>query len=652
MTRRRLLMLLVPTFVAVFAALAVGFSMAKRLPTSERVDNSVTIEEALGLRFRTEHLDDRMSLALMAGTLGMCFAASVLVIHISAFPRVRAWRERAFGALEPAAAERRFIAAAIAVGLVLSGFLISYSASKNLSPDGAEVAYLEHSIEAAEQHGVAGFPLALYSGRWSEDEQHPLQVWLLTPLAFRSFDFFVLARGLAVVLSVAAVALVTALTAKSFGKPAAALTAILFGTNWLLARTAPEVSAEPLALILFVGSFYLVAQGFDKPRLLVAAGALAGLAWMARVTGLLLPVAFVPAALATWGWRALRNRYFYLYFAAFAIAASPLVARNIVRYGNPFHEHAFGMFWIDKPEQRDIEEFARGEMGPAAYLAGKGLLKPALRISEGFENVLTTASQSSSLTSRALYRKAGNPKSYEIQRYVGLIVLVLAGLAVLLDARRGRRAYIIALAASAALFVGWYSRVTTVYDLLFPFVPLVLAYFAVLVVSAIGAWQYRAALLVVACIAAFYGTARRTEVLRPRLVEWPSMESQTFGEWVAANIKPDDVYLMYDDTLKTWFMEGRGRRQDVPNTPTIESLVEATRARKARYIVISKWLLGRRVLQFSNSFQVRGNSITPDRPINGWKEVYRDPDLPVDYIIYEVLPADGGGSIAQEAAGA
>jgi hypothetical protein len=385
-------------------------------------------------------------------------------------------------------------------------------------------------------------------------------------------------------------------------------------------------------------AFYFTVRGFSREWLLIPAGLFAGLAYMTKLSGLALPIAFLAAALAVWRWRALRMKYFYLYFAAFVAAASPLLARNAVAFHNPFSSPAFAMAWLEKKADAETMDYLEGRTGARDYFSRNGAVEVGLTFVEGGESVVRDAfytlcpidTHRSSLAPNVIRRSAG-PQ-------VGMIILAIAIVVLLLDVDPGRRAFSCALGGIAFVAMAWYAKIASEPRSILPFMPIILAYAAAGAVNLVRAWPYRAAAVTLACACALALVTVRLDILRPFQVKMPGASAVALADWMSGHAGPADVVLIGpDDTLRLdWYRETHGVPQFVPNTRTIEALVDASRSLGARYVVISRGLERVRILQFSTSFDFDNDNLRPTRAIPGWREVWQDPVPPVDYVVFEV----------------
>ncbi|REJ93363.1 MAG: hypothetical protein DWQ34_10625 [Planctomycetota bacterium] len=233
-----------------------------------------------------------------------------------------------------------------------------------LQPDPAtddQGAYLERAQQIRTNGGVTGLLSSLFTGDFEEANRHPLYLAILSlaPTA-RSGQVISALIGSAALLGF------TLLIARRSGWFTAGLFCILLATNGAYCRFSVRVVCEVLLVALCGAVWFAVPEsdpvkpgttGHGRHRLTRHAviGCLLGLAYLTKGTGLLVAVGY-------FGWCALckissmwaarkskaawqssepqSGRDWWLAactLLAFGVVASPLLVRNVRRFGNPFY---------------------------------------------------------------------------------------------------------------------------------------------------------------------------------------------------------------------------------------------------------------------------------------------------------------------------
>jgi len=638
MKRRTVFLLVIPALVVAACSIWVGRYYARQLPAVGAVDRLTEIDASMKLGDRIEAAEPMISISLTLGTAALLFAVVVLLHHFSTLARVAAWRERVFKSSATSPRDSVMLGAGLAVALFACGIMLLAANSRNYEPSGDEISYLEEAIEVRSEYGTAGFAAALYSGRWSERNRHPLYIWLLTPLASRSVGFFVKARLLTSFLAAASLAVVF-LVIKNLFSPAAALLVLFFyGLNTTFLQMSSAIMCEVLLVSLIMGSFYYTVTGMERGRRLWLAGALAGLAYMTKLSGLFLPIAFFIAALVVWRLKAFRKRALYSYFIAFAVAASPLLVRNTIRFHNPFSNYNFRLLWLDKRIQTDTARFREGRTGVGQYLAGHEADELAERMALGSESLAeATALEASPM--RSGYIQAGGSRPLPAKAWSGYLVLAVATVFLVFDVRFPRKVFAAVLAVVFFIPIAWYVRIAPPSRFIFPFIPIPLGYFAAGTMQAVGNRRWRAFIIGAGCLLTFWSTAMRLRIVRPFTLARPVPEAPALAEWLDEHMSEDELYLLGpDEKLRfEWYIDPPGRSQNIPITRNVPELVEASRESGAKYVVISRSLLDNRALQFSG-YRILTDDGTGPQEIEGWRHVFSDPFPPEDFVVFEVLP--------------
>ncbi len=641
MKRRTILGILIPTLLIVAVALAVGLRLARRMPTHSDVQSQTSIRDSMEMGDRIESYETRISLCFLVGKAGIALAFVVVLYHISTLTGVVAWRARVFAAKRPHTREIYYVAGCFAATMVLAGLMLLAANSRHSAPTGDEISYLESAIKAREQFGVAGLPVALFSGRWSERNRHPLYIWTLMPLAARSTEFFAHARLLSTLFAAAACGVSAFVILRFFGAAHAVLVFLLFALSRSFLKLSSSIMCEGLLISLVMLSVYFTVRGFRKERLLPAAGAFAGLAYLTKVSGIFLPLAFFLTAVILWRRGAFRKRAFYLYFVAFILAGSPLLVRNTIRYKNPIANYNFSLLWLDSRQETDSVAFSEGRSGFSQYLRRHSALDLVITPLEGSELLLDTASNAVSPLRRSFYGGHGLDPPMLLRLWAGRLILLLAVVFLIFDTDVSRRAFMAVLAIVVFAVMAFYAKIVVAPRFVLPFAPLVLGYFAAALFGVTGRWRYRAAVLILAVTLSFWSVADRLEAARPFQVDAPAEGSMRLAAWLYENLEPGDLYLAGpDESLRfAWYHRTRGRTRNIPETRDVPSLFKQARVLGARYVVISSALYYQRVLQFSGWITFEGKDLRLDAPIDGWTPVFTDPVPPADYIVFEIEPS-------------
>ncbi len=305
-----------------------------------------------------------------------------------------AWWQRALMPL--AATRRRMLSANLNDGQRTGGILLLIAGvawilmlSRHLALpqnpwDDDQGAFLITAQEIHKSGGVGGLIKSLLSGEFAEDNRHPLYLALLS--LHPTFEF---GKALSATIGSAALLWLTILLGRRRGWQTAGVFAVLLATNSACIRFSSTVVCDILMLFM-AGLIWLVhlpriesksLQDTPSPppsqefpcrdaSCFAATGALLGLAWLTKGTGLLLLGGYliwlIAASLRATSadglrtetsrgssrvWRGLRRTAVVL--MAFAVIASPLLVRNIRRFGSPFHNVNSLLLFADRYEDLD-----------------------------------------------------------------------------------------------------------------------------------------------------------------------------------------------------------------------------------------------------------------------------------------------------------
>jgi 4-amino-4-deoxy-L-arabinose transferase-like glycosyltransferase len=233
----------------------------------------------------------------------------------------------------------------------------------------------------------------LFAGRFVEANRHPLYLAILALFARPEFGFHRDAQALGVALGAVAFLSCCWATRRHLGGTAAAVLAVLFAGSGVLVWVSRRECADALLLALWAPAVSAILDGGGGDdararRAFLAAGALAGLAYLAKGPGLFLPVCLGLTLLLREGLTALRQGRTWLFAGAFALVASPLWWRNLRVFGSPFYHDNGRLLWIDRlPDYAEVyapyadarlphglrEYLSRATPGGVAWRVGMGI---------------------------------------------------------------------------------------------------------------------------------------------------------------------------------------------------------------------------------------------------------------------------------------
>jgi hypothetical protein len=227
-----------------------------------------------------------------------------------------------------------------------------------------------------------------FQGTWQEDNRHPLYLALLAPWASSSNAFLIAARIVSLAGAVLTLWLSLRACRRRGGEVAAIAGGVLIVTNATFVEHSIIVACESWWMACAVAAIDLATR--DDTRRTWArwgcVGALVGLAFLAKGTGVLLLI-----ATATWivldqrrhAWKPLA-----LVGIGFAVSALPLLIRNQRRFGDPLWNVATRRaFWLDRFDQF-LDPAARESASAAHYIASHSLGDLVVRFGTGAVKLL------------------------------------------------------------------------------------------------------------------------------------------------------------------------------------------------------------------------------------------------------------------------
>jgi hypothetical protein len=214
----------------------------------------------------------------------------------------------------------------------------------------------------------------------SDGYHHPLLPALVAPFAEKELVYFAKAKLVNVAIGAVAFWVIVWVGIHSVGPVPTFLALIAISPG--LSNKSAEFTAEPLLLSLIPLTFHALVRGFERPWHWWLAGVFAGLAYLAKGSGLLLPIAYILVVLRGAPKQVLTPR-FLLFPMAFVLVSSPLLVYNWWVFGSPiFNYNTAHVIWLDYTEEQMLM-FDKGPPTMSSYFAAHGVGDILRRFSRG-----------------------------------------------------------------------------------------------------------------------------------------------------------------------------------------------------------------------------------------------------------------------------
>ncbi len=312
-------------------------------------------------------VSDPPSVLMTVAGIGMALTALLLLLASvaprswwqSAIMRVTHWIEslRAATPCGDAAAGRALFITGLLTFAVMSGRLLTLP----IDPwDDDQGAFLATAREVQRDGGPVGLMRDLFAGHFAEANRHPLYIGLLSLQPTVMFG-----RGLSTAIGCLTLVTLSWLSSRRWGIVTGGLTCVLMATNLAFLLFSTRVVCDIL-MVLWGGLIWLAlpVQGPTSPRRSLLVGVLTGLAWLTKGTGLLLLAGVVMLKL----WELCRKQSdasrrdiavsLVLIVIGWGMIASPLLVRNVVRFGSPLYNVNTWLLFTDSYEDpQALSEF-------------------------------------------------------------------------------------------------------------------------------------------------------------------------------------------------------------------------------------------------------------------------------------------------------
>jgi hypothetical protein len=504
----------------------------------------------------------------------------------------------------------------------------------------------EHS-SSADQRSFLGLAIDIQDGdALTDGNRHPLLPAILAPFAEREWAFYTTAKLFSLGLGVLTLVLLFLLARRLAGDAAGVVVALLVSRNRVFSLVTSHVVAESLLVPLFALSWYLTVRGLGcassdtkrRGRLWLAAGAVAGLAYLTKATGQLIIMAFAVVCVLTYGRGLLRVwRDALRYVVGYSAVSCPLWIYNVIEHGSPLYNYntAHAM-WLDGWETK----YARQALPTwLSYLRTHSLTQIAAREWQGLSRVLP-------IWHEAIVTDVGGAA-------LGAIILLLVLASLLEHAGAGpswreqRRGLLFSGALIGVHYVlfAWYAQVYVAARFFLPLTPALYVYGAGAVVAAgrLLAPRFRpttglrgalTALCALLCLGLGAGTVLgaaddlRTVRVNPYAIDrGQNADSEALLGWIQDNLAADagpeadtiDLLFGPSTTLGTWKYQTRFDFDEIPSDMSVCPDLQAhIRQKHIDYALLDAQAVQRRPALLSPYLAAQGDAVTMIATPPGW----------------------------------
>lgn len=216
------------------------------------------------------------------------------------------------------------------------------------SADGDQGAYLQLGLDVREQ------------GHLTDGKRNPLYPVVLSTFARREWSYFTWAKIVNLAVGLVTLWSVYLVGRRLFHPAAGLLAAFLLSINIEFIMHSTFALAESLLVLTFLLAWFAMVRALQQPgriRYWLAAGALAGLAYLAKGTGPLIALGFAATATLLYGPRVWLKRGLWSFIIGFALAALPLWLYNWLTFGSPvFNSAISNVMWMDSATEKYVAD--------------------------------------------------------------------------------------------------------------------------------------------------------------------------------------------------------------------------------------------------------------------------------------------------------
>jgi 4-amino-4-deoxy-L-arabinose transferase-like glycosyltransferase len=443
----------------------------------------------------------------------------------------------------PGLPTKRSEAAWVLAALLLFLALAWHRALSHPFPFYDDVAYLATAHEIHELGGPIALAAKLYGGTFSEANRHPLYLAVLSLVAGDvGLAYHVRAQILTAALGALALLTLWWVVRRHFGPRTALVAIALFAVSDTLVENSARETCEPLLIALWALATSAILDGEKRPAWFVAAGALSGLAFLTKGTGISLPICFFFAMLAAHHARVFARWSFWGFYAAFTLTSSPLLVRNARMYGTPLYNLNSRWLWIDRlPDFAEVVAPRAEQLlphGPVEYFRQATIGSIAERVASGIFETIFHFGDAMSFVAPYPYGAI----------HIALVVVGIGAtfLAVYLLWKRPRswlRTFLLVEAAWFYAFFAFYDAVSASSRYLIPMTMMLVAILS----EAIAAFEPRRATIPIRITAFGAAAAAVVAMAWPRAAIPPGFAETE--SWLTAHLAPGEAFAIDSRTM-------------------------------------------------------------------------------------------------------
>jgi hypothetical protein len=368
--------------------------------------------------------------------------------------------------------------------MVASRFYVLHQDPTHSDP----AAFLRFAEEVRNSGGPVELLKQLYSGQYTQANQHPLLIAILSLNPTLTF-----AKSISLFAGFATLLLVLIHVSKKHGVWPATLGLTLLSTNSAFVYFASLATCESLLILIMTSVWVLLDWGPSNPismRRWFFIGALLGLAYLAKGTAPIFLAGVVGGCFVT-RWTNVESgsskqrlvsslMAVLVVCVGWVVIAHPLLIRNVKVYSEPLYSANQTFFYMDSfPSGAD-------PFGQVAALGTPEEIRAEYLATHSLADMTNRAVTGTGWQSYIFIRSLGPTPLDDSRVLFGIIFLLLAGLSLLHESTAIKTTLAIWVALSLLLF-GWYIPIAAGQRFMAPLLPLLLAF------AGVGMWRVMSA---------------------------------------------------------------------------------------------------------------------------------------------------------------
>ncbi len=531
-----------------------------------------------------------------------------------------------------------FIVAFIVAFLVLGISKVDQSVNTGWHDTGQ---YLKNAIDIKYSGGLIGFIIHCYSGTYTEANQHPLYLLILSLFAKKELSFFVTAKLISLFFGLLTIISLYLIVFNLYSRKVAVLSTLMMSLNFYFLRESSHVAAETVLVFTSLWAYFFIIKGFKNHKYWVLAGFFSGLAYFSKGSGIFMLAVFLISLILIYPKNFFKKKYAYLFFVLFISASAPLLWRNSLIYHNPIYNLNSHVMWLDNWEQTYNPAYVADPPNAWVYFKTHSPSVFFNRLYKGIKTEIFVTFDSLTMI------------GYLRWTYVGILVSFFLMIGYLFDKRKINKTVNFLFLALFLLFFSWYNAIVVDVRFILPVVPVMIMLSSLGMIKVFdnilkllkvrnlrvirnGGYAFLLILVFTIPLQSIYSKGLKSPEYSYKLA--PGYEELL--NWLKGHLTKNDHYILWPahQYWFDWYAGLPGQSIALPNVKNFQAFQDFIRNQNITKVVIHKENLQRRkniLKEYFSYNKIKG--VLQLKPIHNWQLIYKSRQEPVPFLIFKIV---------------